>query len=472
MALIFDESKYTVRTMEAEGQRVTFRAFENIVCVERPVDPVYQAISIYVPECFYRGETISGYDLHTAPILFENNVGGFFPSEPRNPEHEMFGHTSTSFFALLHGYVVATPGARGRTNRTGDGKFYGKAPAGMVDLKAAARYLWANAERIPGDVRRMFSLGTSAGGGLSALLGTYDSDGDYEPLLKELGAAEVPVRLLGIGCYCPVTDLEHADAAYEWQFRGIYDYHRMHMHMDEGGRPQFSAEDGEMTVRQVELSGELAQRFPEYVNSLGLTAPDGSPLQLDEGGFGPFRDYITGKLAQAAQNALNAGELVEQPGVAVEDGKVVRVDFQAFMKGITRMKETPAFDDVSMHSFENNLFGDETTDNMHFSSFSLERSTSEAPKMADPTVLRMMNPLSYMKPGSALAKHWRFRMGTNDRDVGFATPAILALTLQNLGCQVDYALAWREPHGGDFDLPELFQWIDAVVQADQGTDRM
>ena len=464
MSLIFDDSKYTFRTMEAEGQSVTFRAFENIVCVERPVDPIYQAISIYVPECFYHGESVNGYDLHTAPILFENNVGGFFPFEPRNPEHEMFGHTSTAFFALLHGYVVATPGARGRTNRTADGKFYGKAPAGMVDLKAAARYLWANAERIPGNIHRMFSLGTSAGGGYSALMGTYDDDADYEPLLKEIGAAEATVRFLGVGCYCPVTDLEHADMAYEWQFRGIHDFHRMHMQMGEGGRPQFSAEDGVMTPLQVELSEALAERFPDYLNSLALTASDGSFLRLNEDGTGSFRDYLSDKIAEAAQKALDNGEEVDQQGVTVSDGKVTGVDFSAFMQGITRMKEAPAFDDVSMRSFENNLFGGPETDYEHFSAFSFERSASEAPRLADARVLRMTNPLSYIKPGSALAANWRFRMGTDDRDVGFATPAILALTLQKQGCNVDYALTWKERHGGDFDVPELFQWIDGVAR--------
>lgn len=464
MSLIFDDSKYTVRTMEAEGQSVTFRAFENIVCVERPVDPVYQAISIYVPECFYHGESVNGYDLHTAPILFENNVGGFFPCEPRNPEHEMFGHTSTAFFALLHGYVVATPGARGRTNRAADGTYYGKAPAGMVDLKAAARYLWANARRIPGNIHRMFSLGTSAGGGYSALMGTYDDDMDYEPLLKGIGAAEATVRFLGVGCYCPVTDLEHTDAAYEWQFRGIHDYHRMHMQMDEGGRPQFSAEDGKMTPLQVELSEELAGRFPEYLNSLALNAPDGSPLRLNEDGAGSFRDYLSGKITEAAQKALDSGEVVDQQGLTVCGGKVTGIDFHAFMQGITRMKTAPAFDDVSMHSFENDLFGDAGTACQHFSAFSFDHSTNETPEMADPQVLRMTNPLSYMKSNSMLAKHWRIRMGTEDRDVGFATPAILALMLQKTGCQVDYALTWKERHGGDFDLPELFQWIDAVVK--------
>ena len=37
------------------------------------------------------------------------------------------------------GYVVAAPGARGRTNQDGAGKYVGKAPAAIVDLKAAVR---------------------------------------------------------------------------------------------------------------------------------------------------------------------------------------------------------------------------------------------------------------------------------------------------------------------------------------------
>lgn len=86
--------------------------------------------------------------------------------------------------------------------------------------------------------------------------------------------------------------------------------------------------------------------------------------------------------------------------------------------------------------------------------------------MASSAVLKLMNPLSYIGENSNLVSHWRFRQGTNDRDVGFATVAIIALALQNQGADVDYALTWHENHGGDFDLPELFQWIDGLCRAD------
>lgn len=464
MSLRFDPNKYEIRTMEDSGLSVTFRAFENIVYVDNPVDTRFQSMNIYIPERFYNDEEINGYTLRTAPILFENNVGGFFPSEPRRPEHEMFGHTSTAFYALLHGYVVATPGARGRVNRAEDGTYYGKGQAGIVDLKAALRYLWFNADSIPGNINRIFSNGASAGGCLSALLGCYDNDAEYAPYLKAIGAAEADGRLFAASCYCPVTDLEHADLAYEWQFAGIPDFHRMHMRMDEGGRPQFSAVDGVMSEKRIALSGELAALFPAYLNSLALVDQNGEDLTLNEDGSGSFKEYIIGLLASSAQGALDRGENAALPGIQIKGGKVSEIDFEAYMKGITRMKAAPPFDDVTMDNFENNLFGDETHDCAHFTSFSFDRSEADDPLMASEEVIRMMNPLNYMKPGSRMTQHWRFRQGTDDRDIGFATPAILALTLKKLGLDVDFGLTWKAKHGGDFDLPDLFAWIDCLCK--------
>ena len=48
-----------------------------------------------------------------------------------------------------------------------------------------------------------------------------------------------------------IINLEHADAAYEWQFLGVNEFRRMQMNLTEGGRPEFSAVDGDMTPEQV-----------------------------------------------------------------------------------------------------------------------------------------------------------------------------------------------------------------------------
>jgi len=51
----------------------------------------------------------------------------------------------------------------------------------------------------------------------------------------------------------------------------------------------------------------------------------------------------------------------------------------------------------------------------------------------------------------------------NDKDTSLAIPAILAIKLENLGKKVDFASPWATPHSGDYDLTELFGWIDKVV---------
>jgi hypothetical protein len=39
---------------------------------------------------------------------------------------------------------------------------------------------------------------------------------------------------------------------------------------------------------------------------------------------------------------------------------------------------------------------------------------------------------------------------------------ILATKLQNVGCEVDFAMPWDRGHGGDYDLDELFAWMDGL----------
>jgi hypothetical protein len=63
-----------------------------------------------------------------------------------------------------------------------------------------------------------------------------------------------------------------------------------------------------------------------------------------------------------------------------------------------------------------------------------------------------------------VAKHWRIRDGTADRDTSLAIPIILATKLANSGCKVDFALPWARPHSGDYDLDELFAWMAQVCR--------
>ena len=63
---------------------------------------------------------------------------------------------------------------------------------------------------------------------------------------------------------------------------------------------------------------------------------------------------------------------------------------------------------------------------------------------------------------ASTAKHWRIRHGECDRDTSLAISAILTLKLRNNGCDVDYHSPWNVPHAVDYDLDELFCWIDEI----------
>ena len=172
-SLDLDTTKYEKKMMTVDGKKVAFRAYENRVYVAHPVDTTYQAMNIYVPEGYFKGKSINGYTAKTAPIFLPNTVGGYMPGEPGQPSEQdrMTGGANAILVALSKGYVVAAPGARGRTNQGTDGSYTGKAPALIVDMKAAVRYLRHNSGRVPGDTEKIISNGTSAGGALSSLIG-------------------------------------------------------------------------------------------------------------------------------------------------------------------------------------------------------------------------------------------------------------------------------------------------------------
>jgi len=351
--------------------------------------------------------------------------------------------------ALSKGFVVAAPGARGRTLKGADGLYTGKAPACIVDLKAAIRYLRHNDKSMPGSAEKIISNGTSAGGALSALLGATGNSPDYEPYLKAIGAAEERDDIFAASCYCPITDLDHADIAYEWLFNGLNEYH------DRGGRGTLSAD-------QIQVSDQLKALFPAYLNSLNLKSTDGTLLTLDANGDGSFKDYVKSFVISSAQKALVGGkDLSALAWLTIKDGKVTDLDFGQYLAYATRMKATPAFDSLGLKAPENNLFGTTTIDSRHFTQFGADHSTDHS--LAEADLVKMMNPLDYIGvPGVGTAPHWRIRHGTADRDTALAVPVILATKLQNSGYQVDFAAPWTQGHGGDYDLDDLFAWMSQI----------
>ena len=90
--LIFDETEFTVETVEEEGKTLVYRAFENIPYVTKPADEKIQRLSIFVPELYYEGKSIDGYNLKNAPIFMPNTVGGYMPGPQERPGKDFMQH--------------------------------------------------------------------------------------------------------------------------------------------------------------------------------------------------------------------------------------------------------------------------------------------------------------------------------------------------------------------------------------------
>ena len=464
-SLDFAPEKYETKTAAVNGATIHYRAYEGIAYVSKPVEPEYQQINLYIPEAYFSGGSINGYTAKTAPIFLPNQIGGYMPAKPGVPGERRHGDqqgADAMQTALAKGYIVASPGARGRTSPTG------KAPAAIYDLKAAVRYLRHNDAAMPGDAEKIISNGTSAGGALSILLGASVTDGDDRKLFVEImGAADARDDIYAVSAYCPISILEHADAAYEWEFNGVHDYEKMDITMLDY-KVERKLVKGTLDAAEQRVSDELKAQFPAYVNSLDLKNARGEALMLNDDGSGSFRDYVAAYIAAAANAELQKGAdpaalQAENPWLTIDGKRVKNVDFAAYAKAMGRQKTPPAFDALDLSSGENQLFGDEHQDTRHFTAYSAANSAVKGAGSAGRVAVKQMNPLSYISE-KTVPQHWRIRVGTKDRDTSHAIAAILAAKLQNSGKNVDMAMPWGVPHSGDYDLDELFAWMDGVVK--------
>ena len=447
--LKLNPASYTDETLIVGGQTVAFRAYRDIPYAVRPRDRERERMSIFIPAAYLSGGTVNGYTAKTAPIFLPNGVGGYMPGEILAPALDGT-KANASLVALSRGLVVAAPAIRGRTDRNKEGVYVGKAPACIVDYKAAVRFLRYNAALLPaGNTERIIASGTSAGGALSALLGASGNSRDYDEELAGIAAAPGRDDIYAASCYCPITDLEHADMAYEWIFAGVME----------------SPAATPMTVDAIAASARLKELFPSYLNSLILKDAVGTPMQVWTDGSGSFTEYIKAIYRASAQSAVDGKMPLDGANwFTVKDGKVTDIDLAKYAVWATRLKSAPAFDRFDRSSGENDVFGTEDNTPRHFTDFSRQYDTRHG-DLAPDTDIRRMNPMNYIGTGGVrTAPHFRIRHGAKDRDTSMAVPAILALRLQNAGVAVDFSAPWGQGHGGDYDLKELFDWIDRICK--------
>ena len=261
----------------------------GIVYCSSPADKNYENLGIYVPGAYMTGTansdgtytceinpsgTVGGFTSETAPIVIPVDTPGYAamaaPTE----------YTSSTASYTSAGFIYVHAGCRGRD---------AGAPAGVTDLKAAIRYIRYTKDTIPGSTDRIFTFGMSGGGAQSALLGATGDSELYTPYLDAIGAVSGESdAVAGTMAWCPITNLDYASEAYEWNL-GVT-------------RTDLSAD-------MQALSNAMAEQFALYINKLGLTDEDGSALSLtasEEGVYqaGSYYDYLKAVIEGSLNNFL------------------------------------------------------------------------------------------------------------------------------------------------------------------------
>jgi len=492
--LQFDSSKGVAGSVTMpQGDIVNYTAFTKLYFVTNVEDSTYQYMNVFVPN----GAT------QQSPIFLRTYIGGYMASQASMPQ----GADATGR-ALKEGYVVVIPGSRGRGSTVTKGKktiYTGRAPKGLLDLKAAVRYLRLFDKDMLGDAEKIITDGTSAGGAMSSLVGATGNNPAYDKYLKAMGAADTRDDVFASVCYCPITDLDHADMAYEWLYNGT------------NSRQQ--TDEAHKTV-----SAELAKLFPAYINSLNLKKPDGTSLNADN-----YLAYIKSEIIRSAQIAKNAGaDIPDSIGFTFSqnggfgmppinggrfgkmDGKmplkrlngkkpegmppgdlrggkpegspqmmmggskqvgeyITDLDMAKYLNYVVStqpLKSAPAFDAQGVAgnnaTGENEEFGNESGSSVNFTDYSATKSNAVVADDVKESV-RLMNPMNFIGDSqTTVAPHWYIRHGARDRDTAFPVPVNLATKLQNAGKDVNFLLAWNRPHSGDYALDELFVWIKSL----------
>lgn len=326
--LAFDKTRYTTITITLDGVSTPVRWYREVCYVGKPMKlaptqpSLGPAINVDNQACGYQNMNIFVREADAArqdnAILLNVNNGGWFASyqggkggwngtDPitsanyagadivNGGSYSSTSDTDKKGAALARGmvYINMASRSRGATAPAGvydDGIYQGKAPAAIVDAKAAVRYLRLNDSVMFGNASRIVVNGTSGGGAQSTQLGATGDHADYFPYLQAIGAAGIDKNgrssisdsPFAIVAYCPIQDMGSADLAYEWMFNVL------------NTRAQVSADQkaglivdgtGAELVRASNPdpvgSATLLNRFVSYQAGLGLKNDDGSALTAD-----------------------------------------------------------------------------------------------------------------------------------------------------------------------------------------------
>ena len=277
--------------------------------VATPQASDYETLGIYVPGAYFTGKdngngtytvtvnasgAVGSFTAATAPTVFPVNTPGY---SAQKPPTEYSYDTIKAYMEA--GFIYVHAGLRGKDSNSQT--YSGNAPWGVADLKAAVRYRRYNSAAVPGDAAKVYVFGHSGGGAQSAVAGASGDSELFAPYLAVLGAATTDTSgkalsdaVAGAMCWCPITSLDSANAAYEWNM----------------GQFASSGTRAEGTWTRA-YSQDLAAAFPAYLNELKLTDSDGKPLSLESSSkgtylAGSYYDHLVAVIQKSLNDFLSA----------------------------------------------------------------------------------------------------------------------------------------------------------------------
>jgi len=346
--LAFDKSKYTTITVTLDGVATPVRWYREVCYVAKPMQLAatqaagavdnttcgYQNLNIFVREAdaekqdnaillnvnnagwmaSYQGGK-GGWDGKTA-ITSSNYTGADIVD---GGSYTSTSDTDKKGAALARGmvYINMASRSRGAVAPEGvysDGIYQGKAPAAVVDAKAAVRYLRLNDSTMFGNASRIIVNGTSGGGAQSTQLAATGNHADYFPYLKAAGAAGIDAsgdssisdQVYAVVAYCPIQDMGSADMAYEWMFNVLGT--RAAVSADQKAGKIVDATGAEIVrASNPDPTGSalLMNDFIGYQAGLGLKTDDGTALTTDN-----MLAALQTEIRNAASNYVKSGKSV------------------------------------------------------------------------------------------------------------------------------------------------------------------
>ena len=273
---------------------------------------------------------------------------------------------------------------------------------------------------------------------MASLLGASGNSELYFPYLEETGAImDSTDDIFAVAAYCPITNLDVGDAAYEWLHSS--ETHLAPVNHGNGSEPAENAPstmEGEFSDFQLALQAKLLEKFDEYLLNVGLDPQD-------------FYDCFLGEINECISNYVDlylddsVAFVEEFPYLSFDGELITAADVPSFVSNsMPRAKGCTSFDTLYLGSNENKLFH-----KTHFSPMVLEVLQELQDEYADAAsyvlryepaideekiaLVKIMSPDTFMtgEAESDIAPNWRFRIGTNDGDLGASTAWLISRLL-------------------------------------------